>query len=89
MKTVDLTPLLRNDEEYEKLSSAVTEHYKCAWDDAVHDSYGNYVKQVQEKTHSVRVIRCKAEELAREAEGLRIDETIQRAEALCKEAECV
>lgn len=86
MKTVDLTPLKNNDTEYEKLAATVSEHYKCDWDDAVHDSYGVYVKQVNEKSRSVRVIRCKAEALAKEAEGLRIEELIRKAASLCREA---
>ncbi len=86
MKIVDLTPLKNNDTEFEKLASAVTEHYKCDWDDAVHDSYGIYVKQVQERTRAIRVIRCKAEALAKEAEALRIDELARKAVNLCREA---
>lgn len=86
MRNADLTPLANNDAEYEKLVSEVSEHYKCEWDDAVHDSYGIYVKQVQESARAVRVIRCKAEVLAKEAEGLGIDELIRKAKDLCKEA---
>lgn len=89
MRTADLTPLANNDAEYEKLVLEVSEHYKCEWDDTVHDSYGIYVKQVQESSRSVRVIRCKAEVLAKEAESLGIDELIWKAKVLCKEAESV
>ncbi len=89
MKAVDLTPLKNNDAEFEKLASAVTDHYKCDWNDAVHDSYGIFVKQVQERSRSIRVVRCKAEELAKEAEGLKIDEQIRKAASLCREAESV
>lgn len=89
MKAVDLTPLKNNDAEFEKLASAVTDHYKCDWNDAVHDSYGVFVKQVQERSRSIRVVRCKAEELAKEAEGLKIDEQIRKAASLCREAENV
>ena len=86
MKITDLTPLSKNDAEYEELVSSVSEHYKCEWDDAVHDSYGVYVKQVQESARLIRIIRCKAEELAKEAEGLEIDDLIKKAVNLCKEA---
>ncbi len=89
MKAVDLTPLKNNDAEFEKLASAVTEQYKCDWNDAVHDSYGIFVKQVQDRARSIRVVRCKAEELAKEAEGLKIDELIRKAANLCREAENV
>lgn len=87
MKTVDLTPLKNNDVEYEKLASAVADHYKCDWNDSIHDSYGIYVKQVQKRTRSIHIIRCKAEELAKEAEELKIDEQVSKAADLCKEAE--
>ena len=86
MRIPDLTPLSNNDAEYERLVSAVSEHYKCEWDDAIHDSYGIYVKQVQENAHSVRIIRCKTEELAKEAEGLGIEKKKKKAMDLCKEA---
>ena len=87
MKTVDLTPLKQNDAEYEGLAASVSERYKCEWDDAVHDSYSVYVKQADERSRSVRVIRCKAEALVKEAEGLKTDELIMKAAILCREAE--
>lgn len=86
MKIVDLTPLKNNDAEYEKVAASVSEHYKCEWDDAVHDSYNVFVKQVEERSRSVRVIRCKAEALAKEADSLKIDELIKKAVILCREA---
>ena len=87
MRTVDLTPLKVNDSEFEKLVASVAERYKCEWDDAIHDSYGYYVKQVQERTNAIRSIRCKAEELAKEAEGLEVEELVKKTENLCREAE--
>jgi hypothetical protein len=89
MKIVDLTPLKNNDTEYERLAASVSEHYKCEWDDVVHDSYGVYVKQVGERSRSIREIRCKAEVLAKEAEDLKIDELIRKTEILCREADSV
>ena len=86
MRIPDLALLSNIDVEYEKLVSSASEHYECEWDDAVHDSYGVYVKQVEERSRSIRVIRCKAEALAKEAEGLKIDELIRKAEILCREA---
>lgn len=86
MRIIDLTPLEKNDTQYERLAASVFEHYKCEWDDAVHDSYGIYVKQVEERSLAVRVIRCKTEALAKEAEGLKIDELVRKAAMLCREA---
>lgn len=83
---VDLTPLKKNDMEYQRLAASISERYKCEWDDTVHDSYGVYVKQVEERSRSLRIIRCKAEALEKEAESLKIDELISKAVILCREA---
>ena len=89
MITVDLTPLKNNDIEFGQRALTVTERYKCDWDDAVHDSYSIYVRQVQERARSIRTIRCKAEELLKETEDLKIDEQVLKAGFLCREAENV
>ncbi len=85
--TVDLTPLKNNDSEYEKLVATIVECFKCEWDDAVHDSYASYVKQVQERSRQLRGIRCKAEELAKEAENLNIEGLNEKTQNLCEEAD--
>lgn len=89
MKAVDLTQLKNNDIAYEQLATKVSERYVCSWDDAVHDSYGLYVKQVQNRSHDLRKIRCKAEELEREIEALKIDELRKKTNYLCREADTV
>ena len=89
MKELDLTPLKENDVQYEKAVSELESHFKCDWDDPVHDSYGHCVNQMREKASEIRVIRCKAETLQQEIEDLRIDEVIKTADNLCKEAEAV
>ena len=89
MKTVDLSPLKTNDAEFERIASSVEERFTCEWDDVVHDSFGLYVKQIQERTRAIRTIRCKAETLVKEIEGLKVDELIKKAEYLCKEADTV
>ena len=89
MIIVDLTPLKNNEMEYEKLMVSVLERYRCDWDDAVHDSYAAYVKQTEERSRSIREIRCKAEKIVKEIESLKIDELISKAEILCREAESV
>ena len=48
MRTVDLTPLINNDHEYEKAYTNVSDKYKCSWHDAVHDSYLRLVKDIQQ-----------------------------------------
>ena len=89
MKTVDLTPLKSIDTEYERSSDTVSENYKGDWDDKIHNSYLMYLKQIQENSRKIHVIRCKAETLVKEAEGLKIDELKRRGEALCREADSV
>ena len=89
MININLTPLKDNDSEYEKLATVVSNRFKCDWDDGVHDSYGVYVKQVEERARQIRTIRCKAEALVKEAEGLRIDEQISKSKILCREADSV
>lgn len=89
MKIYDLTPVRNNDVEYKKAAEAVAEHYKGAWDDKIHDSYLRYVKQIQEQSHKVHMIRCKAETLEKEVEGLKIEEQQKKAEGLCREADSI
>lgn len=89
MKTVDLTPLKANDSEYEELALTAANKYECEWDDEVHESYWPYINQVQERSRTIHVIRCKAEALIEELDGLNVDEMIQKAGSLCKESETV
>lgn len=89
MKTVDISPLKINDTEYEEAARTISEKYECEWDDAVHDSYSIYVNQVNEHSRAIHVIRCKAEALVEELEGLNIDEMISKAESLCEESETI
>lgn len=89
MKTYDLTPLKRNDEEYAKMAKDVSKLYKCDWDDKVHDSYLEYVNQVQEYSEKLHVIRCKAEMLVKEIEDMIIEEMTKSAQSLCREADLI
>lgn len=89
MKTVDITPIKEIDIQYEKSIANLNEKYKGEWDDAVHESYGRYVSQLQDLSREVRDIRCKVETLEKEAEALQIEELTRKAEMLCKEADAV
>lgn len=86
MKDSDLSSLKENDVHYEKIVAALNERFKCEWDDPVHDSYAQYVKQLQEYSKEVKTIRRKAEALVEEVEGLKVDELKRKADALCEEA---
>ncbi|MCI8663049.1 MAG: hypothetical protein HFG69_07315 [Hungatella sp.] len=89
MKTYDFTPLKNNDTEYQKITDSVSERYKGDWDDRIHDSYLRYVKQTEELSLKVHIIRCKAETLEKEAEGLKIEELQRKADSLCREADAI
>ena len=84
MKTVDLTSLKANDTEYEELIRTVAEKYECEWNDEVHDSYELYIRQIQEYSRTIHMIRCKAEVIVEEIEDLNYDEMIHTAESLCE-----
>ena len=87
MKSIN--SILNADIEYEKLSVSLTERFKGAWNDSVHNSFLGYVNLVQDHSQRIHSIRCKAESLEKEVEELRIDETIKMTENLCQEAETV
>lgn len=89
MKVMDLSPLKNNDAEFQKITTAISEKFKCDWDDSIHDSYGKYVSFSQQCSQEVRSIRCKAESLTAEVEDLEIEKLKNRAAELCKEADAV
>lgn len=89
MRTVDLTPLINNDHEYEKAYLNISEKYKCNWDDTVHDSYLRLVKDIQEYSSNIHRIRCKAECLEKEIEALNVDSMMTKADSLCREANSI
>lgn len=87
METVDLSQLKNNDLEYEKIAADLAEHYKCDWDDSVHDSYGRYVKQIQDNSKIVHTIRCKIEILVKEVDAFDIEKLREQAVSLEREVE--
>lgn len=89
MRTVDLTPLINNDHEYEKAYVNVSDKYNCNWNDSVHDSYLRLVKDIQEFSRNIHRIRCKAECLAKETEALNIEGMLAKAESLCGKADSI
>ena len=89
MKTVNLAPLLKLDKEYENACNTASENYKGAWDDSIHDSYMVLLKLMQENVRKIHVIRCKAETLNKETEGLKVEELKRLSDNLCREADSV
>ena len=86
MRKVDLVPLVNSDQEYEKAYTDVADKYKCNWDDSVHDSYSSLVKDIEEYSNSIHRIRCKTETMSEEIEALNVDNMLDIADSLCKEA---
>ena len=89
MKEINLTPLKDIDVQYEKITETLDTKYKCDWDDSVHESYGRFVTQLREMAKDVKTIRCRVETLQKEAEELKIEELVGKADALCREADAV
>ncbi len=87
MKLPDISPLKGNEEGFFKNVSDIEEHYKCEWDDPVHDSYHRYVKDNQEYARMISRIRSHAEDIVYYIDKLGIDEFRQQAERLCREAD--
>ena len=86
---IDITAIKENDTQYSQNVRETELRYKCDWDDSIHDSYGVLVKQLLDNAEKVRNIRCKAETLQEEVDGLDIDALKEKADALCKEAASV
>lgn len=89
MNKLDISALVDIDNQYRELVDRLNERFHCNWDDAIHDSYGQYVKQMQEKTDAVHEIRVNAESLVKEIEDLRVDDLSGKADSLCGEADAV
>lgn len=86
---IDLTPLKVNDKEFEVITQNVNKRYQGAWDDLVHESYFRYVKTIEDYSQRVHAVKCRAESLQREIESLKIDEMLEKAQHLCREAEAI
>ncbi len=89
MRDINVDGVIKVDSEYAKVVSDVAEYYSGQWDDKVHDSYSNYVKQVQDYSQNMHEIRSKSESIIEEIRSFNIDGLIQEADALCKEADAV
>lgn len=89
MKSVDLTPLFNNDEEFAKSAETVSDKFKCDWDDIVHDSYSVFVKHIEDCSKQIHSVRCKAETLVKEEAALKVDDVISSSDLLCKEVESI
>ena len=46
MEAINLSPLGKNDTEFQKIALSIEERFRCDWNDSIHDSYGRYVSSV-------------------------------------------
>ncbi len=89
MKHVDLSPIISCDSAYEHASSNLTEKYNSAWDDAVHDSFSRFVRQIQENGRKLHDIRTSAKLLEEAVDAHAVDALQSKSLALAKEAEAL
>ncbi len=89
MNEVELSPLRDNEIQFAKLVSDIEVKYNGNWDDAVHDSYGRYVKQVCDYAEGIKVIRQTAENIQREVGELNIPGLVEYVDVLRGEAESI
>lgn len=87
MKKIDLSPLVSADVAYDKAVDSVTEKYKAAWDDAVHDSFQRFVAQAKENGLRLHSVRTSAELIEKALLALNISDANAKAQRLAKEAE--
>lgn len=89
MKEVDLSPMKEVDTSYSKLVDTLERSFKCDWDDAVHDTYSVYIKQMKELAEKSKKCRSRTELIEKEADDLNLDVLLKEADYLCREADAV
>lgn len=87
--TAGLSEIKKCDSEYNKLLSDLSNSYNCNWNDMIHDSYLNYLKQIQDIYAEIHSINCNMNVLNKELEYLHIDEIKNETDKLCREADLV
>ena len=85
----DLSKIKRCDSEYNKLLSDLSNSYDCNWNDPIHDSYLNYLKQIQDIHNEIHSINYDMNVLNKELEDLHIDEVKNETDNLCREADSI
>ena len=87
MKNIDLSPLISCDTSYARASDCVCEKYKCAWDDAVHDSFLRFISQIKEDEQKFHDIRTAAELLVQKVDAHNVEALQVKSLRLIQEAE--
>lgn len=72
---------------YEKVESVLARSYNCEWNDEVHDSFKNFVKQCEECSRLIKSITSQAERICQELNCAHIDQEKSNAEKLNREVD--
>jgi len=89
MNASDLSSLEKVDSEFQKLSMAIKESYRGDWDDAVHRSYGLYIKKVEQNATKIRMVNRQASQIIKAAASLGVERLSKNAEELRRETELI
>ncbi len=89
MKSVDLSPLNKNDTEFQKTVTELSGKYRCDWNDSVHDSFLPFVRTMEDHSQSLHRISSKAETILSDVEQINMDELCSSADNLVSEADSV
>lgn len=89
MEIFDVNSLINIDAEYKKRVDSAIGKYKGEWNDNIHVSYQLYIRRIQEHSQNIHSIKCRIEELKAEIEDLNINDIINEADNLCREAESI
>lgn len=87
MTEFDWSPLIKNDADYRMLSEAVSDYYRGDWDDEIHDSFHDYVREVQRQSNQLHRICLSAQKMGDEMEALNIEVLEKTTETLWMEEE--
>lgn len=89
MKSFDLSPLKKNDTEFQKIVTELSGKYRCDWNDSVHDSFLPFVRTMEDHSQSLHRITSKAQSILSDVEQINMDELCSTADKLVSEAESV
>lgn len=87
MKELEFTTVEQTDSLYEKASFSLSEKYKGAWDDEVHNSFHHLLFQINENHSRIHSGVIDAKEIYHTAVGLKVEELCQAANNLCREVD--
>ena len=87
MKEVDLTVLEQTDSKYGNAALLLSEKYKGAWNDEVHNSFRPLLNQIDENHSRIHSASTEAKQIYDAVKALNINGLCQTAERLCREVD--